>query len=354
MGSPDDRDAQFVGSVPTPEGSFGIKAMQFDLVDDMGMPVPHDAVHLHHVVLTDLRADPFCATRPLFFAGSGAERTPIELPDPYALIMPAGTSWGAVWDVMNTSAQPQTVWISYKVSFQPGANTTNSRNVVPYFLDVAGCGNAEFDVPGTGGAGSVFEKTWSWTAPASGIAVFAGGHVHPGAIDATLSIDHMKATCTATPHYMEMPMPMPMAMSGVALAGAAAALSTASMAMNPMIENIPPCALHHPVVQGLKYRVTARYDNSAPHPGVMGIFLVYVWSATPHHRDTGDTPDGDERHQREARDEGRRAGDGNVLDGHRGPGITRLRRGRRLRPHTRERRWRAGCDRARRGTRRDR
>jgi hypothetical protein len=68
--------------------------MNFDIVDAAGAPVPHSAVHLHHVLLMDnARRDPLC-NRAQRFAGSGSERTPISLPGPYACMVGASDRWG--------------------------------------------------------------------------------------------------------------------------------------------------------------------------------------------------------------------------------------------------------------------
>ena len=154
-------------NVPRPTGAFGIKTMNFDIVDAAGAPVPHSAVHLHHVLLMDnARRDPLC-NRAQRFAGSGSERTPISLPGPYAYMVGASDRWDALWHVMNTSDTARQVYIQYTIGYQPGATAQNTRAVTPFFLDITGCGNSVYDVPGDGGPGSVFTSTRSWGATTS-------------------------------------------------------------------------------------------------------------------------------------------------------------------------------------------
>jgi len=257
MGQPGWESNQ-VGAAPRPAGAFGLKASSFDLVDENDNPLPRDQAHLHHVLLINsARRDPLCANRNEWFTGAGAERTPMTLPDPYAYLVGANDHWAAVWHVMNLMDMPMTVYIKYTLTYQPGANSTNTRGVVPYFMDVAGCGNAEFDVPGDGGPGSMYEKSKTWTAPQTGIAVFAGGHLHGGGMDITLADGLTGKSCTMTAHYTDMMMPMP------------------GMMTPP--DSIDSCPMHNTVLQGQSYTVTARYDNSQPLQGVMGIVLAYLW-----------------------------------------------------------------------------
>jgi hypothetical protein len=258
MGQPGWESQSAQSGIPRPAGGFGLKAASFDLVDENGAPLARDMAHLHHVLLIDnARQDPFCGNRDEWFAGAGAERTPLTLPDPYAYLVGANDHWSALWHIMNLMDMPMTVYIKYTLTYQPGANSTNTRGVVPYFMDITGCGNAEFDVPGDGGPGSVYEKSKSWAAPTDGIAVFAGGHLHGGGMDITLKDEWSGASCTMQAHYTDMTMPMP------------------GMMTPP--DHIDPCPMHNVVMKGQQYTVTARYDNSQPLMGVMGIVLAYVW-----------------------------------------------------------------------------
>ena len=258
MGQPGDQSVSSQANVPRPTGAFGIKTMTFDLVDANGNPIPRDMAHLHHVLLMNTaRRDQFC-NRTERFAGAGAERTPLSLPDPYAYMVAANDSWSALWHVMNMSDQAQRVYAQYEIGYQPGATTTNSRPVRPFFLDVTGCGNSEYDVPGDGGPGSVHTNTRTFTAPWDGYLVTAGGHLHEGGIDISIRDDASGLVCTMNARYAE---PMAPGM------------------MNPPSE-ITTCPIHQRIHAGAHYSVISRYDNSMPRQGVMGIVLGYGWRGT--------------------------------------------------------------------------
>jgi hypothetical protein len=244
--------------MPRPPGSFGLKSAKFNVVDQSGTPVSVHDVHLHHIVMTtSARQDQLCPGRRERFIGAGMERTPITLWGPYAYLVGANDRWGSIYHLMNETppgTPPKTVYIEYTLGYQPGANATNSRPVEPYFMDITGCGNSTYDVPGNGGPGSVHVRSRSWPAPRDGIAVFAGGHLHEGGIDISVR--------ESTP-------------------GALACTGTATYHENPRhLATINPCVLHEKLLAGRNYTVTARYDNSQPWDDVMGIVLAYVWWGT--------------------------------------------------------------------------
>ncbi len=264
MGQPGSQSEASASNVPKPSGAFGIKTMSFDLVDQNGVPIPRPMAHLHHVLLINpAHTDVLCPGRSERFAGAGAERTPLKLPDPYAYLVGAGDTWNALWHVMNMSDAPMTVYIKYTVGYQVGANASNTRGVVPFFADVTGCGNSVFNVPGNGGVGSVYPKARTWNAPYDGVMVYAGGHLHGGGIDLTLHDDTTGAQCVMQAHY-DMPMPM--------VFGTSTAMG---MMGHPM--SVDPCPAHNLVMKGKPYTLTAHYDNSQAYTDVMGISLVYVW-----------------------------------------------------------------------------
>lgn len=244
--------------MPRPAGAFGLKGARFNVVDEAGTPVSAHDVHLHHIVMTtSARQDQLCPGRRERFIGAGMERTPIALNGPYAYFVEANESWGSIYHLMNETAPgtpAKTVYIEYTLDYQPGANATNSRLVDVYFQDITGCGNSTYDIPGNGGPGSVNVRSAAWSAPADGLAIFTGGHLHEGGIDITLRNDTTdKAFCTGIATYHE----------------------------NPRhLAAINGCHLHHKVNEGDSLSVTARYDNSQPYEDVMGIMLTFVWWGT--------------------------------------------------------------------------
>ena len=248
MGSP-------ASGLPRPAGDFGIKAARFDVVDGAGNPVSVHDVHLHHIVLTtSAREDALCPGRRERFLGAGMERTPIDLWGPYTYLVDADDQWGAIYHVMNETpvgTPAKTVYIQYTLDYQPGADATNSRPVRPLFMDVTGCGGSTYDIPGTGGPGSVDKTTREWTAPRDGMAIFSGGHLHDGGIDITLrDVTTDRVLCRGVATYHEDP---------------------------HHLATINGCVIHELVTAGHVYRVAARYDNSQPYDDVMGIMLTYVW-----------------------------------------------------------------------------
>src|ERR687891_722307 len=254
-GQPGSESQATRANVPRPPGAFGVKSISFDIVDAAGNAIPHGAVHLHHVLLMNpARTSPYCGNWPERFAGAGSERTPMSLANPYAYMVGSNERWNALWHIMNMSDAPQEVYIQYTVGYQPGATAQNTRAVTPFFLDVTGCGNSTYDVPGDGGPGSVHTKSRSWPAPRDGMLISAGGHLHDGGIDITLKDTAPGSpACTGTATYHEDPR---------------------------HLASINPCPMHEKVIAGHDYRVTARYDNSQPWEDVMGIMLTYVWWGT--------------------------------------------------------------------------
>jgi hypothetical protein len=247
----------FRTNMPRPTGAFGMKSINFDIVDAAGNPVGHQDVHLHHVVLMNTaRQSQYCSSWPERFAASGSERTPIAFPDPYAYLVGANESWSGLWHIMNETTTSRQVYIQYKIGYQPGANATNTRGVTPFFLDVTGCGNSEYNVPGDGGAGSVHTKTATWAAPWKGMLVGAGGHVHGGGINIGLRDEATGAECTMTAHYEH------------------------NHGTEHSPGSIDTCPIHLGFTQGQRFSVVSRYDNSQPWTGVMGIVMAFAWQGT--------------------------------------------------------------------------
>jgi hypothetical protein len=252
MGQPGS-ESDTSANVPRPAGSFGIKSMTFDIVDESGDPVDMHDVHLHHIVMLDWsRPDAVCSGWPSRFTGSGKERTPWTLGDNYAYnVESTDQSWSALWHVMNMSMQQRTVYIKYTIGYVGYGSPAAARDVTPYWYDVTGpCTNSEYDVPGDGGPGSIHTASRTFTAPKNGTRVAVGGHLHDGGIDITMTRTATgEVVCTNEAHY-----PMP-----------------------GMLHSISACNDHTSVTAGEQFTTTARYDNSAPVSGAMGIQLNYVW-----------------------------------------------------------------------------
>jgi hypothetical protein len=256
-GQPGSESESAQANLPRPAGAFGMKAIDFDIVDAAGNPVGHQDVHMHHVVLMNrARQSQFCSNWPERFAASGSERTPIAFPDPYAYMVGADESWSGLWHIMNESSTAQQVYIQYKVAYQPGATAANTRGVTPFFLDVTGCGGSEYSIPGDGGPGSVHTATRTWSMPWDGYLVGAGGHLHGGGIDIALRDDATGLQCKMTAHYEH------------------------SHGSHDAPGYIDTCPIHLRVASGQRFSLVSRYENSEPLQGVMGISMAFAWQGT--------------------------------------------------------------------------
>jgi hypothetical protein len=117
------------------------------------------------------------------------------------LMVGSSERWNALWHLMNTSDTPREVYIQYTVGCQPGTTAQNSRAVTPFFLDVTGCGNSTYDVPGDGGPGSIHTQARTWSAPWNGYLVRTGGHLHGGGIDIAIRDDADGLECRMVAKY---------------------------------------------------------------------------------------------------------------------------------------------------------
>jgi hypothetical protein len=248
-------------TIPRPSGNVAIKRVDFNVVDGDGNDVPIHMVHLHHIVVSDQgKVDAICGGGARF-TGTGLERTPTILWGDYAYLSSAGSSWRANFHLHTTTSMPaEDVFIEYTIQYESYTDPSEFRGTTPYFLDVTGCGQGSiYDVPGDGGPGSVHTASRTYTAPDDGIAVFAGGHVHTGGLDASLTRDATgEDYCTATAHYTP----------------------TTHHPFHPnhgTLHRISHCLMHSEVNAGETFTLRARYDNEIPLAKTMGIILTHVW-----------------------------------------------------------------------------
>ena len=253
-GQPGSESESAQASVPRPAGAFGMKAIDFDIVDAAGNPVGHQAVHMHHVVLMNrARQSQFCSNWPERFAASGSERTPIRFPDPYAYMVGANEGWSALWHIMNESSTARQVYIQYKVAYQPGATAQNTRGVTPFFLDVTGCGTSEYDIPGDGGAGSVHTATRTWSMP---VGRLHGRRRRPPPRRWHRHRPPRRGHPPAVHH-------------------------DGALRAQPRVPRCPRLHRHVPVHlevdAGQRFSLVSRYENSEPIAGAMGISMAFAW-----------------------------------------------------------------------------
>jgi plastocyanin len=253
-----------------------ITAMSVDIVDADGTPVPIQRLMLHHIVFSTIgEQNPQCPqftgfdssqklpglARP--FYGAGEERNVLKLPPHYGLPTKASDVWLNTWMLMNHRKTADHAFIQWKVTYDTDPSITP---VHPYWLDVKNC-NADpiYNIPGGGRPGAVYKKSYQLTMPESGHIVAAGGHMHGGAENLTISQPDCSDRTIMQfdpawgmpnhPFYHVRPIlhePGPIAVSGY--------LSSQG----------------YPVARGEPIKLTATYDNTLAHTRVMGISVIYV------------------------------------------------------------------------------
>ncbi len=155
-------------------------------------------VMLHHAVWSSsARSDVTCPNWPERFFASGNERTPIVLPQGYGYKVASGDSWSMLVDLMNMSADPQTVYIDVTYGF----GAASDQAVTPIWLDINNCSNSEYTIP----AG--FSDTHrDFRAPWNGQLVAMGGHLHDdGVFIETTDQTTGNSLCKSTAGYGSKP-----------------------------------------------------------------------------------------------------------------------------------------------------
>jgi hypothetical protein len=250
--------------VRTPQLHGFVTRIHAYVVDGRGRRLPPTQVMLHHAVfrrLIKMRYDRDCAARrdsEPFYA-TGEEDETLSLPRGYGMRLAPHERWRMRWMLMNHTNRRWRAFIRYDVRID------TSRKIVPVlplWLRVVSCRDEYFDVPGNGGPASVFTQSRRIVAGRTGRIVAASGHLHGGALGLTLSEPRCagRALVTTTPVYR----------SGAPthLDGPVHVTSFAS-----------PIGI--PIFRGERLDLTATYDNSARHDGVMGTMHVYVARGLP-------------------------------------------------------------------------
>lgn len=248
--------------MPRPAGNIAIKSIDFSVVDGAGNPVGLHMVHLHHIVLLDMsQPDALCPNVGARFAGTGAERTPLVLPGDYAYKVDAGDTWGSTFHLHTTGAMPANdVYIQYKVDYEPITASSRFKYTTPYFFDVTGCWQNSaslYDVPGGGAPSSDHVAQRTYTMPRNGTAVFAGGHIHAGGKEISLTRNSTgEDYCTSTGSYLPGGHPTHPRLG--------------------QLVKISSCAQHSRVNAGETFTLRSTYDNQYEVLKAMGIMLMHV------------------------------------------------------------------------------
>ena len=258
--------------VPSPRVDGAITYMHSRLVDRRRRPVTIKRVMLHHVVFINrgrFEGDrrPKCGARfgeP--FYGTGEENQALRLPAGYGYRTRRGDIWKMQTMLMSHTRKVSKVWVEYRMRIRTGERF---KHVTPYWVRVTNCRNEpSYSVPGGGPPGSHHLRTNLWRMPADGYIVAGGAHLHGGAHNITIR----QPSCR----------------------GRRLMASDPSYGMpGSLVYRVKPL-LHEPgpintgwfmsrtgvaVRGGDMLRATANYDAERAHPGVMGVWHVYI-----HHR----------------------------------------------------------------------
>jgi hypothetical protein len=253
--------------LPHPKGNVAIKAMKFHVVNGHGHHVGLHAVHLHHIVaINENQPDAVCPGVGARFAGTGAERTPLKLARNFRYRVDDGDVWGSTFHIHTTSSEPaHDVYVEYTIKYQRIKPGSDFKYTTPYFLDVTGCWQNSaslYDVPGGGQPGSTHTAAKTYTAQRDGRAVWAGGHIHAGGIDISLTRDATgDDICTAVASYNgELVHPF-----------------------HPLfgqLDDITYCTLNHKVSEGEAFTLRSKYDHEYESLKAMGIMLVHIYETS--------------------------------------------------------------------------
>jgi hypothetical protein len=267
---------ELVYDLPKPTVDGYMTAMEANVVDAQGTPLPVSRVMLHHVVFGNLgrrvgeRRDPICdritmldgrAQNPGYgerFFGVGEERVPLRLPDGYGYPVKGGDRWAATWMLMNHRGRSDSVYLEYKVRYETQRELTE---VSPVWFDVRNCSfDPIYDVPGGGRPGSSHTESTTWTVPYSGRIVAALGHVHGGGKEVNVS----QPDCGDRTLFRSRPT------WGFA--------RDPEYRVRPFVHEPGPIDMElvhskqgFPVAAGERLKLTSLYDAQLPHTRVMGI-----------------------------------------------------------------------------------
>lgn len=253
-----------VPRVPAPGRQGFVTRIHAYVVDDGGHHLSSDQVMLHHAVFRRLITPHFdrdCAARrdsEPFYA-TGEEDETLSLPSGYGMRLGPHERWLLRWMLMNHTDRQFRVFIRYDVRVDTSRTIVP---VVPLWLRVVSCRNEYFDVPGSGGPGSLFTQSRQIVAARSGRIVTATGHLHGGAVGLTLSEPRCggRALISTTPVYASgVPRPQD----------------------GPVRVTSFSSPLGIPVFRGERLDLAATYDNSSAHDGVMGTMHLYIARGLP-------------------------------------------------------------------------
>ena len=267
---------EIVTGIPRPPGAGHITAMDVELVDPDGTPVPIQRLMLHHIAFSNMgRQDATCPNFELWdtktvipgtperFYAAGEERAKLALPPGYGYNLDSRSPWLMAWMFMNHRGVTDNAIIEYHVTVDTSADIADAT---PYWLDVRNCSaDPVYNVPGNGGAGATDKESATWTVPTSGRILGGGGHVHGGG----------ESLVVTQPDCGDRELGRSEPTWGLP--------SNAFYHVKPVLHEPGPIAMSYwgslkgiPVTAGEQLKLTSTYDNTRPHTRVMGIMVVYI------------------------------------------------------------------------------
>lgn len=253
-----------------------VTKMETDIVDADGSPVPISRLMLHHIVFLNVaKSDKTCSStigwdsrpsglmRERFFA-AGEERAKMSLPEGYGYDINSSNAWVMLYMVMNHRQATDSAYVEYTATVK--TDTTGMTPVEPYWMDINDCHvDPYYNVPGTGGPGSLDVVTRDVTIQTSGRIVAGIGHVHGGAKGLTISEPSCgnRQIAVSNPTWGDAGHPF---------------YNVRPILHEPGPVNMTAFQTQQgiPVRQGEVVRLNSIYDNSRPHTRVIGIETIYV------------------------------------------------------------------------------
>ena len=255
--------------VRAPKVNGYITHMHSRLVDARNRPITIQQVMLHHVVFLNQGRFPGdrktrCGARfgeP--FYGTGEENQSLDLPEGYGYRIRRGDRWKMQTMLMSHQARTQKVYVQYRMKVSTRRPLTP---VTPHWVRVTECRNEpSYSVGGGGAPGSLHKRQNTWKVPADGRIVAGGAHLHGGAHNIGLSQPACgnRGLMESDPSY--------------------GAKDYVSYRVKPLLHEPGPINTGWftsregvPVRKGETLDITALYDAQWAHPGVMGVYHIYI------------------------------------------------------------------------------
>lgn len=262
--------SELFASVPRPDGDFAITEITFELVYADGTPVdPGDGQIGYFVIMDRSKENPACPDGTFglpgrLVAAAGAEKTVLESPGPYGIVVDEDDPWTATYRLASLADADQEVFLSYR--FELRRDLENVRPITTYFGSATGCSWFDYTIGGNGGTDV---QSHHVTVQADGRLIGAGGSLVTGGIRTDWTNDRGRRICSGEAIYGDDPVITP--------PGDQELEPPRSYPDDVAIERIANCPLGELVTAGERLRFDAIYDDARPRSGVLGVFVAYVW-----------------------------------------------------------------------------